>query len=158
MLADNDLNSLIQALQSSDDNRAATALTVLIERPTADVRLLPHLEALLTRHSACVIARPFIFGELRLLAARALAEERGAAGILEPVQIEDAAQPLRTTEIELLGKEAGLKTRGGVAGILDAYNQLNALGKLPRKAVNYDPQVLARDAGIRREIREKRAN
>ncbi|AGY56350.1 hypothetical protein GKIL_0103 [Gloeobacter kilaueensis JS1] len=78
MLADNALQSLIEALQSNDDNRVGTALTVLIEKPAADRRLLPYLEALLDRRSACVVARPFTFGELQLLAARALAEERGA--------------------------------------------------------------------------------
>ncbi len=158
MLEENDLESLVQALQNDDNNKVATALCVLIERPTADVRLLPHLEALLSRRLACIVARPFTFGELRLLAARALAEERGASGIFEPVHIEEAAQPLRTTDIELLSEEVGLKTKGGVVGTLDAYDRLNALKKIPRKEVNYDPQVLARDARIRREFREKRAN
>jgi len=127
---DIDLQETIEALQT--DDRRSVMLRVLMMEPLADERILPSLEELLTDTTPCVIAIPHRFGEVRWLAAHALAKERQALGISEPVVLHNVVIPLDTNELGRLAEEAQLHSRGGLEGILEDFAQLQARDKLPR--------------------------
>lgn len=124
----------------SDDRRLQTALLqTLMMSPTGDPRFLPELEPLLEDRSPCLVQIPYLFGELRWLAAHALAAERAACGVAEPVRVLGVAVPLSTDELGGLERAAGLRGRGGVDGRLEMFGKLNKLGKVPRADLVLEP-------------------
>jgi hypothetical protein len=127
---DIDFQETVEGLQN-DDMRVVT-LQLLGMSPLEDKRILPHLEKILTDTTPCVVARPYSFGEVRWLAAYALAKERQASGIKEPVIVRNVVVPLNTDKLEELVKEAHIQSHGGVEGVLEEFAQLQALDKLPR--------------------------
>jgi hypothetical protein len=129
MQRDIDFQETVQGLQN-DDMRIAT-LQMLRMSPLDDERILPYLEELLTDTTPCIVALPYQFGETRWLAAYALAKERKALGIKEPLFLRNVAVPLNTGELEALVKETNIQSHGGVEGALEKFAQLQVLGKLP---------------------------
>lgn len=127
---DIDFQDTVANLQQ--DDRRAVSLRALAMSPLADERILPYLEELLTDTTPCVIALPYRFGEVRWLAAYALAQERKALGIKEPVRLPDVVRPLNTNELATLAQEADVQGRGGIEGILEKFAKLRELGRLPR--------------------------
>lgn len=127
---DIDFQETVASLQQ--DDMRAISLRALKMSPLADERILPYLEELLTDTTPCVIALPYRFGEVRWLAAYALAEEREALGIKEPVRLPGVVRPLDTNELATLAQEANVHGRSGIEGILEEFAQLRELGKLPR--------------------------
>ncbi len=131
MLNDQDFNELIEDLQSDVIPRRVAALRDLIREPLADARVLPFLEKLLNDTTPCVISIPYRFGEIRYLAAHALAVERTALGIAEPVRMNKIVYPLNTEELVSARKGASIKGRGGVDGMLETFKLLRDMGQLP---------------------------
>jgi hypothetical protein len=127
---DSEFQETVEDLQG-DELRIATLKALMIS-PLEDERILPYLEEFLTDTSPCVVAIPYRFGEIRWLAAHALAQEREALGIGEPVILRDVVRPLDLEELAVLEKEAQIQARGGIDGILQTFAQLQTQGKLPR--------------------------
>ncbi|MGB0386575.1 MAG: hypothetical protein ACPGWR_17335 [Ardenticatenaceae bacterium] len=132
MLTNQELSEVVEDLTSSDASFRCVMLRVLWESPAADKRILPYLERLLHDKSACLLAIPYCFGEIRWLAAQALGAERAALGILEPVRLQNAVKPLSTADVVTAEYEAGIDGRGGVEGVLESFAILNEMGYLPR--------------------------
>ena len=82
-----DLDETLEWLTTAPAQDRATMLEVLAQAPTGEARLHPAIGALLDDRSVVVMGPPLRWTELRRLAATALAAERGAAGLEEPVTL-----------------------------------------------------------------------
>lgn len=120
---------LWENLQSGEAQNRAQALHDLRWDPTGDVRLLPLVEDLLKDKTPCRISAPYACGEIRWLAALALAAERFAAGRPEPVHLHASVAPLvweeLATPIEI---ETQIRASGDMR---PAFTRLRAQGLLP---------------------------
>ncbi len=116
-------------------------LKTLCQDPSQDERVLPRLEALLNDTTPCITMLPYRFGEIRWLAAKALVAERAALGHGEPVRMHNVVRPFDTEEFALLAASAGVKSRGGVEGVLEALATLREMGELPLYDLELVPNV-----------------
>jgi hypothetical protein len=139
MLNDKELVELIEDLTSEDAFFRAATLKVLWEYPSADPRVLPDLEELLNDKTPCILAIPYVFGEIRWLAAHALAAERAALGINEPIYLLNVVRPAETRDIIKAEYEAGIKARGGVDGLLENLALARSLGYMPLYDLDLSP-------------------
>lgn len=135
MLNNQELSEIIEDLTSSDASLRCAMLRVLWDDPAADARILPYLERLLYDKTPCLLAIPYRFGEIRWLAAHALAAERAALGIMKPVRLRNVVPPLDTGGVVNHEDKAGIDGRGGVEGVLENFAILNDRGYLPRHDV-----------------------
>ena len=75
---------------------------------------------------------PYQYGEVRWLAAHALAaERRAAAGRAEPVVVADIPVPLGVEALAALAAEAGLPDGAGHEGLLAWFAELREQHRLP---------------------------
>ncbi|MGB0384029.1 MAG: hypothetical protein ACPGWR_04315 [Ardenticatenaceae bacterium] len=132
MLTDQDFNELIEDMNSEDLSLRAATLKVLREYPSADQRVLPYLERLLHDKTPCLAGIPYIYAEIRLLAAHALAVERAALGINQPIPLKNMVRPVYTGDIVAAERLANIKARGCVEGMLESFAIVRDLGYLPR--------------------------
>lgn len=145
MLSDEDFAYEAESLQSADLSRLVSRLKGIRRTPSGDVRVLPYLEALLDDRRACLVSIPYTYGEVRWLAAYALAAERAAAGIAAPVRLERVAAPLDTEKVFAAeqaashGEPGGLSKQGGVEGVLEVFDALRQRGDLPLYDVEFLP-------------------
>jgi hypothetical protein len=70
MLTNQEFTELVEDLTSQEPDWRAITLRVLLKMPAADERVLPYLEQLLHDKRACLLGIPYIFGEVRWLAAK----------------------------------------------------------------------------------------
>jgi hypothetical protein len=138
MLKDDEFKELVEDLHGKDLCRRVATLKILQKYPSEDERVLQHLEALLDDKTLCVLMLPYRFGEIRWLAAQALAAERASLENEEPVRLQNVVRPLDTEEFVALREKAGVKSRGGVDGVLEALVTLREMGQLPL----YDLELL----------------
>ncbi|WP_346292971.1 hypothetical protein [Sphaerothrix gracilis] len=131
MLKDNEFNQLAANLQSEDLALRVSALKELAQNPTGDKRVLPILESLLQDKTPCLVMLPYRFGEVRWIAAHALAAEYAVLDLDKKVRLEGVVRPINTQEFATLEKAANLKSAGGVNGVLAAFATLRELGHLP---------------------------
>jgi hypothetical protein len=141
MLNDDEFKELVEGLHSKDLSRRVATLKTLQKYPSQDERVLQHLEALLDDKTPCVVMVPYRFGEIRWLAAQALAAERASLGNKEPVRLENVLRPLDTEEFVALREKAGVKSRGGVDGVLEALATLREMGQLPLYDLELLPKI-----------------
>lgn len=132
MLTNQELSEVVEDLTSDDASFRCIMLRVLWDDPAADERILPYLEHLLHDKSPCLLAIPYRFGVIRWLAAQALAAERAALGIPEPIRLQNVVKPLSTADVATAEHEASIDGRGGVEGVLESIAILNEMGYLPR--------------------------
>ncbi|MEU7532372.1 hypothetical protein AB0A74_42020 [Saccharothrix sp. NPDC042600] len=131
MLTDEELGEIVDILKASDAHRRTTMLGVLAKAPTGDPRVLPVVEELLADDTPDLISVPMLFGEIRWVAAHALAAERRAASVPTPVELEGIPQPLSSDELSALVDRSGLPRRAGVDGMLTSFAALRERGLLP---------------------------
>lgn len=132
MLSNQELSEIIEELTNNEVSMKSAMLKVLWDDPAADARILPYLERLLYDKTPCLLAIPYRFGEIRWLAAHALAAERAALGIMKPVRLRNVVPPLDTAGVVSHEDKAGINGRGGVEGVLESFAILNEKGYLPR--------------------------
>ncbi len=142
MLTDQDFTEFMESLTGPDTSLRGITLRALWQLPTGDKRLLPYLEELLDDKTACLLGLPFIYGEIRWLAAQALAAEREAQGMTEPVYLQNIVKPIYTNGISKAESEAGIEFKWGVEGVLENLPILRDLGYLPM----YDLELWPRPA------------
>lgn len=130
-LSDEDLAYTLEGIEGPDVSRCAIALRMLVGSPTGDARLLPAVEARLADRRGCVVGLPYRYGEVRWLAAHALASERATLGVVDAVVVE-VVEPLDTAGLLSAAERCGVPGRGGVDGALALFDQLNDRGVLPR--------------------------
>jgi len=131
MLSDYELHETIEDLHSQEISMRVAALKNLRQDPSEDLRVLPYLEALLDDTTPCIVMLPYRFGEIRWLAAYALAAERAALGIKEPVRLQGVVRPLSTEEFVAIRNTVGIEVKGGVEGVLKGMHTLREMGQLP---------------------------
>ncbi|WP_218080573.1 hypothetical protein [Anthocerotibacter panamensis] len=107
------------------------------------------IEALLEDKSACIISIPYRYGEVRWLAAHALANVWAALGMMEPVRLQNILYPLDTTELCVIARGVDIEVKGN--RILDDFNTLNEMGKLPLCNLECDPVIVAKIHQQRKE-------
>ena len=128
MLTEEEYPEIIADLTGNNTSIKSDLLRVLCQHPSADRRILPYLSRLLYDKSPCLLSIPYLFGEIRWLAAHALAAERAALGIQKPVSLRQVVKPLDTGDIVRAEYAAGIKPRGGVDGLLINFGILNDMG------------------------------
>ena len=130
MLTDQDFSELTEDLRSEDLSLRVATLKAFRKLPSGDPRILPHLERLLQDKTPCVLGYPYIFGEVRWLAAHALAAERAALGINQPVRVQNVVKPINTAGIAYAEEVANVEFKGGVEGVLENLAILREMGYL----------------------------
>ncbi|MBI4854297.1 MAG: hypothetical protein HY819_21060 [Acidobacteria bacterium] len=139
MLTNEELTYFIGTLENNDVSEKAITLRTLIDSPCEDERIVPYLESLLNDRSPCLIGIPYHFGEIRWLAANALANERAILGIKEPVRLLKVAKPLSADEVAHAERVARLKINSsGVDGLVESFGELNRRGFLHLVDVVYN--------------------
>lgn len=138
-MSDEELAELLADLASDDLTMRTAVLHTLAMAPSGDPRILPVLERLLADRTPCLVQIPYLFGELCWLAAYALAAERAACGIAEPVRLLGVARPLSTEELGRFEQAAGMRGRAGVDGLVEVFGKLDDLGRVPRCDLVLDP-------------------
>jgi hypothetical protein len=131
MLSDYELDEMIEDLGSPKTSMRVATLEDLRQDPSKDPRVLPYLERLLKDTTPGIVMLPYRFGEIRWLAAHALAAERAALGIKEPVRLQGVVRPLSTEEFVAIRNKVGIEVKGGIEGVLKSMHTLREIGKLP---------------------------
>jgi hypothetical protein len=131
---ESDVQRLLADLESPQPQDRVYALRCLAEAPLADTRILAAAEILLADESLTVLSIPYTFGEVRWVAAAAVAALRGALHRSDEVRLADVPTPLTPDRLGALAEAVGLTDiSGGIEGSLDAVARLRALGQLPRR-------------------------
>ena len=138
MLTDQEFSELIEDMASQDISFRAATLKVLWEYPSADRRVLPYLERLLHDKTPCVLGHPYVFGEIRWLAAQALAAERAVLGMNQLVEV-TVVKPAETLDIMQAEYEASIDGEGGVEGLLESLGILHDMGYMPMTTLSIWP-------------------
>jgi len=133
---DSEFEIILARFYGTDIAARAGIVNVLSRSKDHDLRLLPHLEKLLEDRAGCLLSIPFWFCEIRYLAAQALANERAAGGITEPVSIDGVAHALRPGDIIDLARRHGLKSSkkegsNAIEKWISLFDELNNIGGLP---------------------------
>jgi hypothetical protein len=131
MLTDQDFRDFVEYLTNESLSDKSSSLKALCQMPSRDARLLPYLEGLLYDKRPCILGFPLIFGEVRWLAAQALAAERAALGINERIYLPNVVRPIDTKGYTKARKAAQVDFRSGVEGILENLAILRDMGYLP---------------------------
>ena len=141
MLTQEEFREVVKYLTSQEVGLRVAALKDLWQFPSADTRILPYLEDLLHDKTPCILGFPYIFGEIRWLAARALASERATLGISEPVQLPSVVRPAETMDMMRAADAANFRLRGGVDGMVADLAILRDMGYMPMIGLHYVPSV-----------------
>lgn len=138
-MTDQDFAEFVEDMMNGDITLRGASLRALSKLPTGDERFLPYLEQLLYDKTPCVLGIPYIFGEIRWLAAHALAAEREVQGILTPVRLQNVVRPIYTAGISEAEEAAGVEFKWGVEGVLENLPILRDMGYLPMYDLNLSP-------------------
>lgn len=140
MLTDQDFIELMEDLNSEDVSLKAATLRAFWKLPSGDKRVLSHLEGLLDNKIPCVLGYPYMFGEVRWLAAKALAAEQEAQGNHKLVRLQNVVIPIDTMGIMQAADSANIRVQGGVEGIIETFVTLHEMGYLPTYDLLLSPQ------------------
>lgn len=135
MLNNDDFLFMKEALQSSQVETRVAALQELEASGPADERLIPLLQNLLNDHTPAMLSIPIRIGEIRWLAFHALSEVLYSLGKNEKISLTSSITPLDTRKLHSIRKEANLPTKPGLPGLLETFQKLQELGKLPTKDI-----------------------
>jgi len=141
MLTEQELTEFVEDVNSERASNRASMLRALLNFRLADERVLPYLEQLIHDKSPCILGFPYMFGEVRWLAARALAKERAALGINKPVRLRNVVKPIDTAGIMKAEDAANLDGEGDVEGLLKSLGILRDMGYLPTYDLILRPQA-----------------
>ena len=136
MLSDQDYKELAEDLFSKDLNKRAIALQGIINHPTQNNSVLNLLRGLIDDSTPCLIAIPYLIGEIRYLAVKALRKELMAKGITEGVCI-SVTKPVTTDELRELERRYDIVTQGGMEGRFKCFKIAREMGRLPLIEISY---------------------
>ena len=137
---DQEFTEFVEDINSGDSSLIVATLEDLRDYPSADERVLPYLERLLDDKTPCLLAIPYIFGEIRWLAAKALLAEREALGIREPVRVQNVVRPIDTRGVMRAANAANIEIRGEVEGVLETLAIARDMGHVPMSDLILYPQ------------------
>jgi len=141
MLTNKEWKETASHLTGSDLSFKVATLKDFWRYPSADPRLLPYLEDLIDDKTPCLLAIPYLFAEVRWLAAKALAASRSALEIREPVRLRNVVRPIDMKEYTRARKAAQVELKVGVEGVLENIAILRDMGYLPLTDLNLYPKV-----------------
>lgn len=121
MLTHEEFTEIVKRLTGDDSFLQVAALEDLRDFPSEDQRILPYLESLLYDKSPCLIAIPFVYTEIRWLAAHALAAERAALGIREAVNLPNVLKPIDQSDYAKALEAANIMGQRGLEGVLSCH-------------------------------------
>jgi hypothetical protein len=124
-------------LSSDDPKRRAAALRARSRHPSGDPRVLPLLENLLHDRTPIIVQFPIAYGEIRWLAAEALAAERYQQNLTEHVVAPGTVIPLSTTKLYRLAEAAGVPDDDGWEPL---FIRMRDRGLLPTEDIDWAPQ------------------
>lgn len=124
-------------LLSDEVQKRQVVLHGLSFRPTGDPRVLPYIEQMLEDKRPCVISLPHLYAEVRFRAAEALAAERKAQGINEPVRLSGVVIPINHNKLAELARAAGLSM---TAGWQVWFERLREMEQLPVEDFELEPE------------------
>ena len=134
---------VLAKLGSDDVNDRVIALRGLAVAPLAEATVLAACERLLEDRTMALLSIPQQYGEVRWVAAEAVAALRGVLGSAVDVVLEDAIAPCSAESLGALSRELqaageaavgeGAGEGGGAEGILERLTKLAAQGRLPRR-------------------------
>lgn len=130
MLTEDELRTVLRDLDNVVPRERVLTLQVLESAPTGSPALLPRLRQLLADDTPSLIGLPYLYGEVRWVAAHTLAAELRAAGSDEPVVVRDVPYPVRSDELGRMAEAAQIRTGSGHDGYLAAFTELRARGLL----------------------------
>ena len=141
MLTNEEFRGTVEHLTGDDLFLRVAALEFLRDyaERTADERILPYLERFLDDKTPCLVAIPFIYAEIRWLAAHALAAQRAALDVKESVQLSNVVKPIDSKGYSQARSAANIRGRGGLEGVLEKIALLRDMGYLPRTDLNLWP-------------------
>jgi hypothetical protein len=107
--------------QLANGTTAERGLTLrdLAQHPTGDPRVVAAIEARLLDVEPVLLQIPLLYGEVRLLAAAALAAERSTAARPGHVQVQ-AVRPMTGMQIEQREKDVGISGPTGISDPVEA--------------------------------------
>jgi len=122
-------------LASTDARARVRTLQAIAENPVADRTLLAACEESLDDREVCLIQIPYRFGEVRIVAADAVAALREKLGIAQPVVVTEAFMPLTTDDVARLARSAGVPMQSAVDGTIATLRQLVAQSSVPTRTI-----------------------
>ncbi len=131
MLTNQEFPEFVEDITSGNVSQVVATLEDLRDYPSGDHRVLPYLEHLLHDKTPCILGIPLIFGEVRWLAAHALAAERATLGIRKAIRLRNVVKPINTARITYAEEAANIEFKGGVEGVLESLAILRDMDKLP---------------------------
>lgn len=150
MLTNEEFTTFVEDMTKGDLSLRVAGLKVLWKRPSADERVLPYLEPLLHDKTPCLLGIPYIFGEVRWLAAHALAAERKRQGIRQVVRLKNVVKPIDTAGIMRAEYAANIEGQGDIEGLLESLAILRDMGYLPVYDLYLPPPPLPLDQSRQR--------
>lgn len=129
-------------LRSEDPRQRSVTLRGLGIRPSGDPRVLSVLEELLDDRTACIVNIPLEYGEIRFLAAMALAMERYKQGISEHVCAPGTILPLTVSSMHRIADAAAVPSADGGWQVL--FERLRERGLLPTEDIDWPPEVVGK--------------
>src|SRR4051812_8429421 len=98
-MSDDDMGYRLAQLSSADPRARARMLQAIAAQPVGNKELLSVCEKLLDDREVCLLSIPYRFGEVRFVAAEAVAALRATLGIHEPVRVLDTFTPCTTDDV-----------------------------------------------------------
>jgi hypothetical protein len=138
LLKNSDFEHYVESLNGTPRQRAIPLQGISID-PSPDPRLLAPCEPLLNGRTIALLGLPITFGEVRWLAADAVASLRRVLGISEPVVIPDVFAPVSGGKAMGLLKAAGVEFKAGIEGTIEALETLAKMDRLLRRKITRTP-------------------
>lgn len=129
------LPDMLEYLNAEDSFDRGRALRYLTGIPDLRDEVLARIHELLEDRTVAIIRIPIRYGEVRILAAEALASVRAAQGDPNPVVLENVPRPLTAERMAPFKEGVDLQVRGAIK----VYEALRELDRLPTKTYRIDP-------------------
>lgn len=134
LLEQSEFEHYVEFLGGTPRQRAISLSGIALD-PSPDPRLLALCEPLLDDRTIALFGQPYTFGEIRWLAADAVAALRRTLGIPDPVVIPDVFVPVSMGKAILMANAAGVPAGAGLEGAIQALETLAKMGLLPRRRI-----------------------
>ena len=125
--------SLIESLAAPGLDERVRALGALARRPTGESRLIPYLLASLGDTTVHDLGDHRGIGEIRELAAHAVAAERRRRGVVDTIRVGQVPRPLSVARLTRLENDHGVAAEGTPE---QRYVRLRAKGFIPTRDLN----------------------
>lgn len=132
--SEEETNEVLQFLVDPDPQTRFYALEAVNRQPSGNPTLRERVRESIADATPVIVGLPYIFGEIRWMAAKAYASERRASGVGKPLTIE-VTLPINIELLAVAATEAGLDfeqsvLREGARGYLPIFATLRERGLL----------------------------